>query len=91
MSHDSQEWLDAAKVASEAMEIARNAAATQKAHVHVTMMMMATLAKSAPKEAVDQMIAELERVRDLSGPAGAMAGEVFATALSTLERFARRE
>lgn len=90
MSQD-QEWLNAAKVASEAMVLARNVAATQKAHLHLTMMMMGALAKSAPREVVDQMIAELERVRDLSGPAGAMAGEVFATALSTLERFARRD
>lgn len=91
MSSDSQEWLDATKLASEAMVLARNNAAMQKAHVHVTMMVIATLAKTAPQESIDQMIAELERVRDLSGPAGAMAGDIFATALTTLERFARRE
>ena len=91
MSEDSTQWLDASKIATEALHLAKANAAIQKAHVHLTMMMMATLAKTAPKETVDQMIAELERVRDLTGPAGAMAGEVFATALSTLERFERRD
>ena len=84
-------WLDASKMASEALAAAKTAAAVQRAQTHLTMMILATLAKSAPKEAVEQLQQELERVRDLSGPAGAAAGEVFATAVSTLERFTRRD
>ena len=90
MSGTGGDWIDASEAAAQALEIAKRAAAVQKAHTHLTMLMLATLAKSAPPEAVDQLLAELERVRDMTGPAGAAAGEVFATAVTTLERFARR-
>jgi len=86
----SGDWLDASNMASEALAAAKNAAATQRAHLQVTMLMLATLAKTAPKESVDQLLAEFERIRDLSGPAGMAANEVLATAVSTLERYARR-
>jgi hypothetical protein len=36
------------------------------------------------------LLAQLERIRDLTGPAGIAAGEVIATAVSTLERAAKR-
>ena len=88
---DSNQWLDASKMASEALAMAKHAQAVHRAHLHVTMLMLATLAKTAPRESVDQLISEFERVRDLTGPAGVAAGEVFATALSTLERFIRKE
>lgn len=91
MTEKTHDWIDAHKSAEEALEIARRAAAGQKALAHVTMLMLATLAKTAPRESVDQLLAELERVRDMTGPAGAVAGEVFATAVSTLERFSRHD
>jgi hypothetical protein len=84
-------WLDATTTANEALDLAKLAVAMQRAHFHVTTLMLATLAKTAPPEAVAQLHAELERVRDLSGPAGASANELFATAVSTIERFQRRE
>lgn len=87
---DSGSWLDANKAATEALALAKSAAAVQKAQSHLMMLVLATLAKTAPKETVEQLLQELERVRDLSGPAGAAAGEVFATAYTTLERFAAR-
>ena len=86
----SSDWLDATKMSQEALALAKQASAVNRAHVHVTMLILATLAKTAPREAIDQVISELERVRDLTGPAGVAAGEVFATALSTLERFVRK-
>ena len=91
MSGIAKDWMDAQEAAAEAVEIAKRVAATQRAHTHLTMLMLATLAKSAPQEAVDQLLAELERVRDMTGPAGAAAGEVYATAVSTLERYARHD
>jgi hypothetical protein len=36
------------------------------------------------------VITELERVRDLTGPAGVAAGDVIATAITTLERASKR-
>ena len=87
----SNQWLDANKMASDALALAKQAHAVSRANVHVTMLVVAAFAKTAPRESVDQMISELERVRDLTGPAGIVAGEVFATALTTLERFARKE
>jgi hypothetical protein len=54
------------------------------------MLMLTTLAKAAPRESIDQLITELERIRDLTGPAGIAAGEVIATAITTLERAAKR-
>lgn len=84
------DWLDASNKAADALAAAKAAAATQRAHLHVTMLLLKTIAKTAPQEAVDQLLAEFERVRDLSGPAGMAAGEVFATAVTTLERYARR-
>ncbi|HYC35341.1 MAG TPA: hypothetical protein VEC19_02890 [Usitatibacter sp.] len=88
---NSSQWIDAANTASEALAAAKSAAAVNKAHMHVTMLMLAALAKTAPREHVDQLLAEFERVRDLTGPAGAAANEVFAVAVSTLERFARKD
>ena len=84
-------WLDAQKTADEALKLARNAMASERAGIHITMLILATLARTAPREAIDKLHAEFERVRDLSGPAGAVANEIFATALSTLERHSRRE
>lgn len=84
-------WLDANKMATDALAAAKTATAVHRAHTHLIMLMLTTIAKSAPKDAVDQLLQELERVRDLSGPAGAAGNEVFAQAVSTLERFARRE
>jgi hypothetical protein len=88
---DSNDWLDAQKTADEAIRIARHALASERANLHVTMLMLATLARTAPKEAVDKLHAEFERIRDMSGPAGAVANEIFATALSTIERHAPPE
>ena len=83
------DWIDASETASQALEAAKRVAAVQRAQTQLMMLMLATLAKSAPEEAVDQMLDELERVRDLTGPAGAAAGEIFAAAGSTIERYAR--
>lgn len=83
------DWIDASETAAQALEAAKRVAGVQRAQTQLMMLMLATLAKSAPEEAVDQMLDELERVRDLTGPAGAAAGEIFATAVSTIERYAR--
>ena len=40
---------------------------------------------------MEKLHAEFERIRDLSGPSGAVANEIFATAISTLERHYRRD
>lgn len=90
-NQDTATWLDATKMASEALALAKNAAAMQRAQSHLTMLILATVAKTAPPEVVDQLLQELERVRDLSGPAGNAAGDIFTAAASTLERFARRD
>jgi hypothetical protein len=87
MSNTSTDWLDAQKTAMEAMTIARNAAAAERANRHLTMLLLTTVAKTAPAEAVDQLYEEIERIRDLSGPAGAVANEIFATAITTIERY----
>ena len=91
MTDRNPDWLDAQKTADEAMKIARNAMASERANLHITMLILATLARTAPREAVDKLHAEFERIRDLSGPAGATANDIFATALSTLERHAPRD
>jgi hypothetical protein len=91
MTNTSNDWLDAQKASSDALSIAKNAAAAERANRHLLMLLLATIAKTAPKEAVDQLHAELERIRDLSGPAGAVANEIFATAVATLERYERRD
>ena len=91
MTETPPDWLDAQKTAEEALKLARNALASERANLHITMLILATLAKTAPKEAVEKLHAEFERIRDLSGPAGAVANEIFATALSTLERHSRRD
>ena len=88
-SSESQDWLNATKVATEALALAKDTAAAHRAHLHLTMLMLATLAKAAPKESIDQMITELERVRDLTGPAGVAAADVFMLATATLTRTAR--
>ena len=85
------DWIDASENASQALDAVKRVAAVQRAQTQLMMLMLATLAKTAPAAAVDQMLDELERVRDLTGPAGAAAGEVFATAVSTIERYARNE
>jgi len=42
-------------------------------------------------QAIEQLLAEFERIRDLSGPAGMAQGDVFANAIATIERAARRD
>jgi hypothetical protein len=79
-----------AGAALETLDLVRKLEARQKALAQVTMHMLATLAGTAPKEDVERLLAELERIRDLTGPAGFAAGEVIATAISTLERASRR-
>ena len=74
----------------DALELVRRIEARQKALAQVTMHMLATLARMAPKEDVDRLLAELERIRDLTGPSGVAAGEVVVTAMATLERAAKR-
>ena len=91
MTETPPDWLDAQKTADEAIKLARNAMAMERANQHILMLILATLARTAPREAVDKLHAEFERIRDLSGPAGAVANEIFATALSTLERHSRRD
>jgi hypothetical protein len=86
MTETNPSWLDANKTADEALKLARNAMASERANLHITMLILATLARTAPREAVDKLHAEFERIRELSGPSGAIANEIFATALSTLER-----
>jgi len=90
MAKDPGNFLDATEMASDALALARKLEAQQKALVQLTMHMLATLGSSAPKESVEQLLAQLERIRDLTGPAGVHAGEVIATAVTTLERAARR-
>jgi hypothetical protein len=91
MTDTNVDWLDAQKAAHEALSIARNAAAAERANRHITMLILSTLARTAPQEAIEQLHAEFERIRDLSGPAGAVANEIFATAVSTLERYQQRD
>ena len=91
MTETNSNFLDAHKTADEALKLARNAMASERATQHIVMLMLATLARTAPREAVDKLHAEFERVRDMSGPAGAIANEIFATALTTLERHSRRD
>jgi hypothetical protein len=91
MTESTPNWLDAHKTADEALKLARNAMASERANLHITMLILATLARTAPKEDVDRLHAEFERIRDMSGPSGAVANEIFATALSTLERHYRRD
>ena len=91
MSDATPDWMDAQKTANEALDIARKAMASERANIHITMLILATLARTAPRDAVDKLHAEFERIRDLSGPAGAVANEIFATAVSTLERHSRRD
>jgi hypothetical protein len=91
MTDATPNWLDAQKTSEEAIKLARNAMAAERATQHILMLILATLARTAPREAVDKLHAEFERVRDMSGPSGAVANEIFATALSTLERHSRRD
>ena len=91
MTETNPNWLDANKTAEEALKLARNAMASERANLHITMLILATLARIAPREAVDKLHAEFERIRELSGPSGAVANEIFATALSTLERHSRAD
>jgi hypothetical protein len=88
--HEEGNMLDAVTMAADALELARKIDARQKALSQIVMLMLATLARSAPRDDVDQLLAQLERIRDLTGPAGIAAGEVIATAVSTLERAAKR-
>ena len=90
MAQQGTDMLDAVTIASDALDLARKIDARQKALAQVTMLMLATLARSSPKDDIDQLLAQLERIRDLTGPAGIAAGEVIATAVATLERFAKR-
>ena len=83
-------WLDATTAATQALDQAKAAMAMQRAHFHVTKLLLTTMAKHAPPEAVQQLYSELERVRDLSGPAGAVANEVYASAVATLERYVQK-
>jgi hypothetical protein len=89
-SKSGDSWIDANNAAQDALDLARRIEAQQRALAHVTLQMLATLAKSAPREDVEQLLSQLERIRDLTGPAGVAAGEVIATAVATLERAAKR-
>ena len=91
MTDAAPNWLDAQKTSEEAIKMARNAMAAERATQHIVMLILATLARTAPRDAIDKLHAEFERVRDLSGPSGAVANEIFATALTTLERHSRRD
>lgn len=84
-------WLDANTAAHEALAIAKKAEAIQRAHLHVTMLLLTTVVKTASREQIEQLLAEFERIRDLSGPAGMAAGDVFANAIATIERASRRD
>lgn len=75
--------------AQDILELVRKLDARQKVLAQVTMHMLATLAKTAPREDVDRLLAELERIRDMTGPAGVAAGEMVVTAMATLERAAK--
>jgi hypothetical protein len=68
MSDATPDWIDAQKTADEALDTARKAMASERANLHITMLILATLAKTAPKDAVEKLHAEFERIRDLSGP-----------------------
>ena len=85
------DWLSATSMASDALAAAKKVEAIQRAHLHVTMLLMTTVVKTASREAIEQLLAEFERIRDLSGPAGMAAGDVFATAIATIERASRRD
>ena len=85
------DWLSATSTASDALAIAKKAEAIQKAHLHVTMLLMTTVVKTASREQIEQLLAEFERIRDLSGPAGMAQGDVFANAIATIERASRRD
>ena len=88
--NDNASWLDAEATAQQALELAKRVEVKQRMHLHITMLALTTLAKTAPREAIDQFVAELERIRDLTGPAGVAAGELVQTAIATLERAAKR-
>ena len=85
------DWLDAVTQASDALALARKNEAAQRAHLHVTMLLMTTVVKTASREAIEQLLAEFERIRDLSGPAGMAQGDVFAKAIATIERASGRD
>lgn len=85
------DWLNATSTASDALAIAKRAEAIQRAHLHVTMLLMTTVVKTASREQIEQLLAEFERIRDFSGPAGMAAGDVFANAIATIERASRRD
>ena len=87
----SGDWLNASTMASDALAIAKRADAIQRAHLHVTMLLMTTVVKTASREAIEQLLAEFERIRDLSGPAGMAQGDVYANAIATIERASRRD
>jgi hypothetical protein len=87
---DKASWLDAEATAQQALDLAKKIEAQGKAHLHVTMLILKTLGRAASRESIDQVISELERVRDLTGPAGVAAGDVIATAITTLERASQR-
>lgn len=78
-------------MASDAIAIANKLEAAQRAHLHVTMLLMTTVVKTASREAIEQLLAEFERIRDQSGPAGMAQGDVFANAIATIERASRRD
>ena len=90
MAATTNETRHDAGAARDALELVRGIEARQKALAQVTMHMLATLARTAPKEDVDRLLAELERIRDITGPSGVAAGEVVVTAMATLERAAKR-
>ena len=85
------DWLSATSTASDALAIAKKVEAIQRAHLHVTMLLMTTVVKTSSREAIEQLLAEFERIRDLSGPAGMAAGDVFANAIAYIERASRRD
>ena len=58
MSETSSNWLDAQKIADEALKLARNAMASERANLHITMLILATVARTAPKDAVEKLHAE---------------------------------
>jgi hypothetical protein len=89
MATSSSETRRDAGEAQDALELTRKIDARQRALAQVTMHMLATLARTAPREDVDRLLAELERIRDQTGPAGIAAGEVVVTAMATLERAAK--
>ena len=87
---DKASWLDAEASAQQALDLAKRLEAQQKAHMHITLLILKTLGKAASRDSIDAVITELERVRDLTGPAGVAAGDVIATAITTLERASKR-